>query len=223
MKIFVWIVVTILFYYGYKYAYQKYLDTFLYCEMDSTKNKVYKLPTLRTCMIGWFIFTFVALLMFNASNQRNTSEICNAFYPEVEGNFSFVDEAGYQEGWRSYQRQAEEGEQLNVSHKLLTDGIELIASQNQDGLVFVAVRIERKIQEKEHYVISFQDVHRGDGFQATYQNTGLLGVYTTRQEIVTDCEAFLLDIQIYNVTEGKNEAPVSIKERFMIQKAVSLQ
>lgn len=223
MHIVIWILITIGLFYGYRYAYQRYLDTFLYKENQEEVNRGSKLPTLRQCMIGWLVFSFVALLLLNGSNQRIHYELCNVVYSETESNVSFLDEEGYQEGWKFFQKQAKEQEQLNVGHKRLADGIELIASQNQEGLIFVAIRIEREIQENEHYVISIQDAYRGDESLYVLKNTGLLGIYTLQQESSKNCEGFTLDIHIYNMSEKENATPVNILERFQIDKAVSYQ
>lgn len=219
MKMLLWIVITIALYYGYRFIYQKYLDSFLYKE--ESKESRWKLPTLRQCMFSWVVLSMVLLLLFNASNERDTSELCNAFYTEEETNSSFVDAAGFEEGLQKYLRQAKEKEQINVSYKQLAKGVELIASQNQEGLVFVAIRVNREIQENEYYVLSFRDVHRGDDYSFQLKNTGYIGMYSVREEPLTDCEAFTLDIQLYNMTDKENTDPISIQEQFRIDKVVS--
>lgn len=221
MNMFLWIVITIGLYFSYRFIYQKYLDSFLYKE-ESQESR-WKLPTLRQCVFSWIVLSMVMLLLFNASNERDTSELCNAFYTEEETNSSFVDAAGFEEGFQEYQRQAKEKEQLNVSYKQLADGVELIASQNQEGLVFVAIRVKREIQENEYYVFSIHDEHRGDGYSIQLKNTGYIGMYSVRAEPLTDCEAFILDIQVYNMTDKENTNPISIQEQFRIDKVVSIQ
>lgn len=215
-KVGLWLIVSLIFCWVYRLFYNRYMNKVL--EGNTPR---WKLPSIRSVVVAYVLVTFT-LLITNLWSQNE--KVCeNDGY--LNSEFShFDDEASYREILDEFIELSEEGEQLNVSYKEISENAQLVFSQNKNGEVLVALRFQRDkgTSEKEYYHVRVSS--NGASGSSTIENTGnVLGgsVRTTIPE--ENCSYYDIKIIVYNLTSGENVEPILIEENIRVDKVVSLR
>lgn len=211
-----WLLLTLILYLAYRRVYEYYMNKIL----QEIPVK-YKLPSLRMVCITYLILSI--LTAFGGAmyyQQHKLPPMCEGGYAEYENILLLADEESYVETWQKYYAMRNEHEQINVSYRDIGDVAQLEFSQNEEGYVFLALRVKHVGNEGIYYRISMKTgasttstiTKQNQNFIAMAGIVGIPEKHCTRHDIT---------VRIYNVMEGENTNPIDIEETIEIDKVVN--